>query len=49
MVDTYNRQEELSKSFAEEVKCTSDAIKILNNRLNEFLEEYNVAEDEDIE
>ena len=53
VIDVYNQQEELYKRLAEEVKRTSDAIKILDNRLNELLDEYNAAaslfEDEDNE
>ena len=46
VIDVYNQQAELYKRLAEEVKRTSDAIKILDNRLSELLEEYNAAEDE---
>lgn len=53
VVDAYNQQAELYKKLAEEVKRTSDAIKILDNRLKELLDEYNAAatllEDEDNE
>lgn len=43
VIDVYNQQAELYKRLAEEVKRTSDAIKILDNRLSELLEEYNTA------
>ena len=49
VIDAYNQQAELYKRLAEEVKRTSDAIKILDNRLNELIDEYNAAEDEDNE
>lgn len=53
VIDVYNQQAELYKKLAEEVKRTSDAIKILDKRLNELLDEYNAAatllEDEDNE
>lgn len=45
VIDTYNQQAELYKRLAEEVKRTSDAIKILDNRLDELLDEYNAAEE----
>lgn len=46
VIDTCNQQVELYKRLAEEIERTSDAIKILDNRLNELLDEYNAAEDE---
>ena len=53
VIDVYNQQAELYKKLAEEVKRTADAIKILDKRLNELLNEYNAAatllEDEDNE
>lgn len=53
VIDAYNQQAELYKKLAEEVKRTADAIKILDNRLSELLDEYNAAatllEDEDNE
>lgn len=49
VIDACNQQAELYKRLAEEVKRTSDTIKILDNRLDELLDEYNTAEDEDNE
>lgn len=45
VIDTCNQQAELYKRLAEEEKRTLDAIKILDNRLNELLNEYNAAEE----
>lgn len=52
VIDAYNQQAELYKKLAEEVKRTSEAIKILDKRLNELLDEHNAAalfEDEENE
>ena len=43
VVDAYNQQAELYKRLTEEVKRTSEAIKILDKRLNELLDEYNAV------
>lgn len=43
VIDVYNQQAELYKRLAEEVKHTSEAIKILDKRLNELLDEYDAA------
>lgn len=43
VINTYNQHEELYKRLAEELKRTNAAIKSLDNRLEELIEEYNAA------